>query len=228
MTRSGDAARPGRARRILIVDDHAAFRRELEKLISQEPDLIVCGQADSATVALEQMRLLKPDLAIVDVTLGSTNGIELVKLMKAEVPHLAILVLSVHDEFLYALRALKAGASGYLMKSEAVQFIVVGLRRVLAGNIFVSSRFSEQLIFKAIRSLESGPVSPIDRLSDRELEVLELLGRKYNTKSIASLLHLSPKTIETHRAHIKEKLGFTKANEMIRFAIDWLADAERK
>jgi DNA-binding NarL/FixJ family response regulator len=228
MTRSGDAARPGRARRILIVDDHAAFRRELEKLISQEPDLIVCGQADSATVALEQMRLLKPDLAIVDVTLGSTDGIELVKLMKAEVPHLAILVLSIHDESLYALRALKAGASGYLMKSEAVQFIVVGLRRVLEGKIFISSRFSEQLIFKAIRSQGSGPASPIDRLSDRELEVLELLGRRYNTKSIASLLHLSPKTIETHRAHIKEKLGFTKANEMIRFAIDWLADAERK
>src|SRR5262245_44844947 len=112
MTRSGDAARSSRARRVLIVDDHAAFRRELEELISQEPDLIVCGQAESASVALEQMRRLKPDLAVVDVTLGNTNGIELVKLMKSKVPHLAILMLSVHDESLYALRALKAGASG--------------------------------------------------------------------------------------------------------------------
>lgn len=228
MSRPVDAARSCCARRILIVDDHAAFPRELQEVISQEPDLMVCGQADSATAALEQIRLLKPDLTIVDVTLGSTNGIELVRLMKAEVPHLAILVVSVHDESLYALRALKAGALGYLMKTEAVQSIVVGLRRVLEGKIFVSSRFNEQLIFKAIRSRESGPASPIDRLSDRELEVLELLGRRHNTKSIASLLHLSPKTIETHRAHIKEKLGFKQASEMVRFAIDWLADAERK
>ena len=228
MSRSGDAARSGCARRILIVDDHAAFRRQLGELISQEPDLIVCGQAGSATAALEQMRLLKPDLATVDITLESTSGIELVKLMKAQVPRLAILVLSVHDESLYALRALKAGASGYLMKTEAVQFLVVGLRRILEGKIFVSARFNEQLIFKAIRSLTSGPGSPIDRLSDRELEVLELLGRKYNTKSIASLLHRSPKTVETHRAHIKEKLGFKQASDLIHFAIDWLADAERK
>jgi DNA-binding NarL/FixJ family response regulator len=226
MSTREEAAQPPPAKRVLIVDDHPVFRIGLAELISHQPDLTVCGHADSAPLALEQMRTLKPDLAIVDVSLRGTNGIELVKLMKAEVPHLPILVLSVHDESLYALRALKAGALGYLMKAEAVQFVVAGLRQVLEGKIFVSPRFNEQLIFKAVRSLESGSASPIDQLSDRELEVLELLGRGHNTKSVAKLLNLSVKTIETHRAHIKEKLGFKEASEMIRFAIDWVAQRE--
>jgi DNA-binding NarL/FixJ family response regulator len=146
--------------------------------------------------------------------------------MKAEVPHLPIPVLSVHAESLYALRALKAGASGYLMKAEAVQFFLAALRRVLEGKIFVSPRLNEQLICKAVRSLDTASASPIDQLSDRELEVLELLGRRHNTKSVARLLNLSVKTIETHRAHIKEKLGFKEANDVIRFAIDWVAQRE--
>ncbi len=212
--------------RILVVDDHPVVIRGLEDLISREPDLMVCGCADSAPLALEQLRSLHPDLAIVDITLRGTNGIELVKLMKAERPKLPILVLSMHDESLYAVRALKAGALGYLMKSEAVQHVISGIRRVLEGRIFVSPRFSEQLIYKAVQSIESGSSSPIDTLSDRELEVLELLGKAYSTRSIAKMLNLSIKTIETHRGHIKEKLGFKDATEMVRFAIDWVAQQD--
>jgi DNA-binding NarL/FixJ family response regulator len=213
-------------KQILVVDDHPIFRHGLADLIQSQPDLVVCGHADSAPTALDQMRRLKPDMAILDVSLRGTNGIELVKLMKAEVPRLPILVLSVHDESLYALRALKAGALGYIMKAEAGQHVIVGIRRVLEGKIFVSPKFSEQLIFKAIHSIETGDGSPVDQLSDRELEVLELLGKGHNTRSVARLLNLSVKTIETHRAHIKEKLGFKDASEMVRFAIDWVSQQE--
>jgi DNA-binding NarL/FixJ family response regulator len=206
-------------KRILLVDDHPIFRHGLEDLLKKQDDLMICGHADSAPAALEKMRNLHPDLAIVDVSINGANGIELVKQMKAEVPHLAILVLSMHDESLYALRALKAGALGYVMKAEALQ-------HVMDGRIFVSPRFGEQLIFKAVHGSENGAPSPVDRLSDRELEVLMMLGKGHNTKSIAKGLNLSVKTIETHRAHIKEKLGFSDASEMVRFAIDWVTHQE--
>jgi DNA-binding NarL/FixJ family response regulator len=213
-------------KRILLVDDHPIFRHGLEDLLKKQDDLMICGHADSAPAALEKMRNLHPDLAIVDVSINGANGIELVKQMKAEVPHLAILVLSMHDESLYALRALKAGALGYVMKAEALQHVIEAVRRVLDGRIFVSPRFGEQLIFKAVHGSENGGPSPVDRLSDRELEVLMMLGKGHNTKSIAKGLNLSVKTIETHRAHIKEKLGFSDASEMVRFAIDWVTHQE--
>jgi DNA-binding NarL/FixJ family response regulator len=213
-------------KRILLVDDHPIFRHGLEDLLKKQDDLMICGHADSAPAALEKMRNLHPDLAIVDVSINGANGIELVKQMRAEVPHLAILVLSMHDESLYALRALKAGALGYVMKAEALQHVIEAVRRVLDGRIFVSPRFGEQLIFKAVHGSENGAPSPVDRLSDRELEVLMMLGKGHNTKSIAKGLNLSVKTIETHRAHIKEKLGFSDASEMVRFAIDWVTHQE--
>jgi DNA-binding NarL/FixJ family response regulator len=213
-------------KRILLVDDHPIFRHGLEDLLKQQEDLTICGHADSAPAALEGMRNLRPDLAIVDVSINGANGIELVKQMKAELPHLPILVLSMHDESLYALRALKAGALGYVMKAEALQQVINAVRRVLDGRIFVSPRFGEKLIFKAVHGSDSGSHSPVDRLSDRELEVLMMLGNGHNTKSIAQELNLSVKTIETHRAHIKEKLAFTDASEMVRFAIDWVAHQE--
>lgn len=212
------------AKRILIVDDHPLFRSGLAELLTQQKDLEVCGQADSAPGALDQMRKHRPDLAIIDVSLHGTNGIELIKLMKAEEPNLAILILSMHDETLYALRALKAGALGYLMKAEAVDHVLRAVRRVLEGNLFVSPRFGEKLIFKAING--SGSESLVDSLSDRELEVLTLLGKGHSTKSIAQNLNLSLKTVETHRAHIKGKLGFRDSNEMTRFAVDWVTHQE--
>lgn len=211
-----------RRRSVLIVDDHPVLRHGISQIINNEKDLVVCGEAESAPTALEAMRRLHPDLALIDISLQGTNGIELIKLMRAEQPKLPILMLSMHDESLYALRALRAGARGYVMKGEAMEHVLTALRKVLEGDIYVSPRFSERLVFKAIQSLEGGMGSPVDKLSDRELEVLQLLGKGFGTREIANELHLSIKTIETHRAHIKEKLGFKDAGEMVRFAIDWV------
>jgi DNA-binding NarL/FixJ family response regulator len=217
---------PGSQKQILIVDDHPVFRRGIAALISEQKDLSVCGEADSAAHALEAMRRLKPDIALLDISMPGTNGIELIKLMMAEQPKLSILMLSMHDESLYALRALRAGAKGYVMKAEAMNLVLTALRKVINGEIYVSPRFSERLVFKAIQSLEGGMGSPVDKLSDRELEVLQLLGKGFGTREIANELHLSVKTIETHRAHIKEKLGFKDAGEMVRFSIDWVAQEQ--
>jgi len=213
-------------KRILIVDDHPVFRRGIAALIGEESDLVVCGEAENAPTALEAMRQLKPDLALLDISMPGTNGIELIKLMLAEQPKLHLLILSMHDESLYALRALRAGAKGYVMKAEAMTHVVAAVRKALTGAVYVSPRFSERLVFKAIQSLEGGMGSPVDKLSDRELEVLQLLGKGFGTREIANELHLSVKTIETHRAHIKEKLGFKDAGEMVRFAIDWVAQEQ--
>jgi DNA-binding NarL/FixJ family response regulator len=213
-------------KRVLVVDDHPVFRRGIIALISEQPDLAVCGEADSAPAALEAMRRLQPDVALIDISMPGTNGIELLKSMLAEQPKLAVLMLSMHDESLYALRALRAGAKGYVMKAEAMNNVVGALRKVLGGEVYVSPRFSERLVFKAIHSLDGGMGSPVDKLSDRELEVLQLFGRGFGTREIANELHLSIKTIETHRAHIKEKLGFKDGGEMVRFAIDWVAQEQ--
>lgn len=192
-------------------------------LLSEQKDFIICGEAENASQALTQMRELKPDVVLVDISMPGMNGIELIKMMLAEEPKLPILILSMHDESLYALRALRAGAKGYVMKAEALDHVIIALRKVIDGGIYVSAKLSEQLIFKAIQSDKSDIVSPVDKLSDRELEVLQLIGKGSGTKEIASSLHLSVKTIETHRAHIKEKLGFKDAAELVRFAFEWSA-----
>ena len=213
-------------KRVLIVDDHPIFRFGLAGLITEQSHLEVCGHADSAPIALDSMRRLKPDLVLLDLSLRGTNGIELIKLMKAEEPALPILVISMHDEAVFGLRALKAGALGYVMKAEAMNHVAEAITKVLQGKIYVSPEFGEKLIFKAVQSTEAGAGSPVDALSDRELEVLQLLGQGGSTRSIAEKLHLSIKTIETHRAHIKEKLGFQDSEEMVKFAIDWVAQQE--
>jgi DNA-binding NarL/FixJ family response regulator len=220
------ATAPSDRKRILIVDDHPLIRRGMATLISDQADFEVCGEADNARGALQAMREQHPHIALVDITLPGTDGLELIKLMLAEQPKLRILVVSMHDESLYALRSLRAGAKGYLMKAEALEYIVSAVRKVAGDSIYVTPRFSERLVFKAIQSLEGGMGSPVDRLSDRELEVLRLLGKGLGTRDIARTLHLSVKTIETHRAHIKEKLGFKEAAEMVRFAIDWAVHEE--
>ena len=217
---------PHSKKRVLIVDDHPIFRLGLAGLISAQPHLEVCGHAESAPLALEAMRKFKPDLVLLDLSLRGTNGIELIKLMKAEQPQLPILVISMHDEAIFGLRALKAGALGYVMKAEAMAHVAEAITKVLQGKIYVSPNFGEKLIFKAVQSIEAGTGSPVDTLSDRELEVLQLLGKGHSTRSIADTLHLSVKTIETHRAHIKEKLGFQDSEDMVRFAIDWVAQQE--
>jgi DNA-binding NarL/FixJ family response regulator len=213
-------------RRVLIVDDHPVFRHGITAMINAEPDLSVCGEAGSAPAALDAMRRLQPDIALVDISLPGTNGIELLKSMRAEFPKMPMLVVSMHDESLYALRALRAGALGYVMKAEALDLILTAIRKVLQGEPFLSPKFSDKLVFKAIRSIDEGLGSPVDKLSDRELEVLNLMGRGFGAQDIANELHLSVKTIETHRAHIKEKLGFSDSKEMVRFAIEWVAQQQ--
>jgi DNA-binding NarL/FixJ family response regulator len=220
-----DESKSGK-KRVLIVDDHPIFRFGLAGLITEQSHLEVCGHADSAPIALDSMRRLKPDLVLLDLSLRGTNGIELIKLMKAEEPTLPILVISMHDEAVFGLRALKAGALGYVMKAEAMNHVAEAISKVMQGKIYVSPKFGEKLIFKAVQSIESGTGSPVDALSDRELEVLQLLGKGHSTRSIADTLHLSVKTIETHRAHIKEKLGFPDSEDMVKFAIDWVAQQE--
>jgi len=211
-------------KRVLLVDDHAVVRRGLAALLAEEADLAVCGEAGSAPQALEAMRQLDPDAVLLDISLPGPNGIELTKAMLAERPKLPILVFSAHDESLYALRALRAGARGYVMKSEPVNEVLAALRKVLGGDIYVSSRFGERLVFQAVQSQNgSVPGSPVESLSDRELEVLHHLGKGCSTRDIATTLNLSVKTIETHRAHIKEKLGVKDSEEMVRFALDWVA-----
>jgi len=212
---------PAEPRRLLIVDDHPVFRHGIRQLLSKVPEFTVCGEADNARAALHSMRQLDPELALVDVCMPGVNGLELLKLMLAERKHLKIVVLSMYDESLYALRALRAGAKGYLAKHHAIDHLVEALRKVDGGGIYVSPQLGERLIFKTIQGSEGDVVAPIDKLSDRELEVFHLIGSGLATREIAESLHLSVKTIETHRAHIKEKLGFATAVEMIKFAVEW-------
>lgn len=225
MPKSQAPAPPAR-KRVLIIDDHPIFRHGISAMINAEPDLLVCGEAGTAPLALEAMRTLQPDIALVDISMPGANGIELLKSMRAEAPKLPMLVVSMHDESLYALRALRAGALGYVMKAEALDSILTAIRKVLAGEPYLSPKFSDRLVFKAIRSMDEGLGSPVDKLSDRELEVLNLMGRGFGAQDIANELHLSVKTIETHRAHIKEKLDFHDSKEMVRFAIEWVAQQQ--
>ncbi len=214
-------------KRVLIVDDHPVFRHGIAQLIGTKlPDITICGEAENAQGALKALRTLRPEVALVDISMPGTNGIELIKLMLAEQPRLIILVLSVHDESLFALRALRAGAKGYVMKQQAMDNVVGALWKVMDGGTYVSPQFSEKLVFKAIHRSDGDLGSPIENLSDRELEVLQLFGRRKSTREIAESLHLSVKTIETHRMHIKEKLDLKTAEEMVKFAVEWMAAAE--
>lgn len=214
------------AKRVLIVDDHPVFRRGISELISRHGGVTVCGEAENAPGALEAIRHQRPDVVLLDISMPGTDGIELIKIMLAEQPRLIILMLSMHEESVYALRALRAGAKGYLMKQQAADTVLEALRKVIDGGIYVSPQFAERLVFKAIHGSNSDLGSPVDTLSDRELEVLQHLGRRRSTREIAEALHLSVKTIETHRAHIKEKLGFKDADEIVKFAIEWVTASE--
>ncbi|MBV9008024.1 MAG: response regulator transcription factor [Verrucomicrobia bacterium] len=212
--------------KVLLVDDHAVVRGGLAQLIKSEPDLTICGEAASAEEAVEVLVKAKPDLAIVDITLGGVNGIELTKNLKAIQPRLHVLVLSMHDETHYAERALRAGARGYVMKREAGDQIVKAIRTVAAGEVYVSERVHKTILHQYLHGGTAKENSPIGRLSDRELEVLNLLGQGLSSKDIAERLHLSPKTVDSHRTHLKEKLKLAGAPELIRFAFEWASSQE--
>jgi DNA-binding NarL/FixJ family response regulator len=210
-------------KRIFIVDDHPVMRRGYAAIIEEEIDLAVCGEAGDALEALDQIRTSTPDLVIADLTLaGSMSGLELIKMLKMERPTLPILVVSMHDESLYAERVLHAGAKGYIMKDVADTAIVKAVRRVLAGGLYVSEEIGEKILLQFAGGHFDANQSPLERLSDRELEVFEHLGRGLTTQQIAETMLISPKTVDSYRARLKVKLGIDNHTELIRHATQWV------
>lgn len=207
--------------KIFLVDDHPLVREWLTNLLKQQPDFRVCGETGNAPKALHAIATAKPDIAIVDLTLADGSGLELIKNIKASHPNVAVLVLSMHDEMLYAERALRAGAGGYIMKSEATQKVIQAIRTVLSGDVYVSSKVATLLAQKLIGGKRGEISLPVNELSDRELEVFQLLGRGYGTRQISEHLHVGFKTVQSYSARIKEKLRLANINELMREAIRW-------
>ena len=207
-------------KQVFLVDDHPLVREWLTNLINKRPDLQVCGEAGSAPEALQRIGAIQPDIAIVDITLASGSGIELIKDLQSQHPEVAVLVLTMHDETVYALRALRAGARGYIMKAEATTKIIQAIRTVLEGRLYVSDKVTT-LVAEKFADQRRKAGSPIELLSDRELEVFQLLGRGLSTRQIADQLHISIKTVQAFCARIKDKLQLDNVNELLREAIRW-------
>lgn len=205
-------------KRVFIVDDHPIVRQGLAQLVDSQADLITCGQGEDVYQSLAGIRNAMPDLVLLDVSIKDGDGLELVKEIKAFNPTLPVLMLSMHDEALYAERALRAGASGYVMKQEAPTILLAAMRKVTSGQVYVSDKMSATLLQRMVGKKGAGTL-PMDRLTDRELEVFRMIGSGLSVKEIADKLCLSAKTIEAHREHIKEKLGLKNSAELLRFAI---------
>jgi len=212
-------------KRVFIVDDHPIVRDGLITIINHEKDLAVCGEADEPQEALKAISELRPDVVIVDITLKNSDGIELTKSLKARYPTLPVIVLSIHDELTYAERALRAGARGYLMKEVVSDKITAAIRTVLTGEIYVSNTMAKKMLRKLAGGKADTIIAPTDNLSDRELEIFRLIGQGYKPSKIAQSMHLSIKTVETYRSRIKEKLNLADADELLRYAIQWVSSA---
>jgi DNA-binding NarL/FixJ family response regulator len=208
--------------RILLVDDHAVVRFGIAQLINRQNDLMVCGEEEEAARALDAIGRLKPDLVIADISLKESSGLELMRNIKAQYPKLPVLVVSVHDETIYAEVAFRAGALGYLMKEEALDKVIAAIRRVLGGGIYVSDALATKMLQQQIRGQTDATVSPVKGLSDRELEVFQMIGQWKGTRQIADELHLSVKTIEYYREQIKKKLNLKSAVELTHYATAWV------
>jgi DNA-binding NarL/FixJ family response regulator len=208
-------------KKIFLVDDHPLVREWLTNLINQQPDLVVCGESENAPQALQAIAASKPDVAIVDISLKDSSGIELIKDLKESQPGVAVLVLSMHDEAHYAERALRAGAKGYVMKRDTTKKVIEGIRRVLEGKLYISEKVGEMLAVRFVAGDRAGSRSEIEQLSDRELEVFEMLGQGLGTRQIAETLRVSIKTIQAYCARMKEKLNLKSATELLREAIRW-------
>jgi len=206
-------------RRIWIVDDHPIVRQGLAQLIDGEADLIVCGQSEDAYGSLAAIRQARPDLVLLDVSIKDGDGLELLKELKSFDPSMPVLMLSMHDEALYTERALRAGARGYIMKQEAPQTLLTAVRKVLSGQVYVSDKMGVVLLQRMVGGKKGTGELPMDRLTDRELEVFRMIGAGLSVKAIADKLCLSAKTVEAHREHIKEKLNMKSSAELLRFAI---------
>ncbi len=220
-------AKDSRAR-ILLVDDHAVVRYGIAQLINRQADLVVCGEEEDASRALTAITTLKPDLVIADISLKDSSGLELMRNLKAQYSKLPVLVVSVHDESIYAEIAFRAGATGYLMKQEAVEKILTAIRRVLAGSIYVSDTQAARMLHQQVRGQGTIQESPVKSLSDRELEVFQLIGQWHKTKDIAAQLHLSIKTIEYYREQIKKKLNLKSAAELTHYSTSWVQRGDTK
>jgi len=213
---------PVRKRRILLVDDHPMTREGLGANINRQSDLEVCGEASNPAEAMSALSQLKPDLLVTDMTMPGRSGVEFVKDVHALLPELPILVLSMHDEMLYAERALRGGARGYLMKDAGAAKVLEVIRLMLSGQSYVSPQISARLLDAVTGRRPRGSTSPIEKLSDREFEVFRLLGSGKSTKEVAEALHLSPKTVDVHRGRIKEKLQLKDAASLIHHAVRWV------
>jgi DNA-binding NarL/FixJ family response regulator len=209
-------------RRILLVDDHPFMRAGLAQLIDRQADLMVCGEAGNPGEALQAVASTKPDLVLSDLTMPGRSGLEFIKDLRAAHDGLAILVVSMHDESVFAERALRAGARGYIMKEAGGENLLTAIRQVLRGEVYVSPRMSARILEGLSGARPRGSKSPIEKLTDREFEVFQLIGQGKSTRDIAEQLHLSPKTVDVHRANIKEKLELTDATALIRHAVRWV------
>jgi DNA-binding NarL/FixJ family response regulator len=227
MTFDFDPMNPGTAgtvagkRSVFIVDDHPLVREGLTNLINGQDDLIVCGEAKDSAEAIGGITKERPDVAIIDISLANESGLELIKQLVSQFPQVAVVVLSMHDEALYAERAMRAGARGYIMKHETSKSVLASLRRVLAGGVYVSERIVNRMALRLSSPRRSIASSPVERLSDRELEIFQLLGKGRSPSQIAGDLNLSLKTVQAYCARAKEKFGVTSLTELLRAAIRW-------
>ena len=233
--RSGGAASTARDRdsrlrksggdivRIVVVDDHPLFRHGLVQLLNSDESFDVIGEASSAPEAMTMVRQLRPTLVIADLGLKGPSGLELMKSLRVEFPKMPVLVLSMHDEPTYAVRSLRAGANGYVTKEEALSSVLVAVREVINGRTYLSPGMASDVIANVVLAKHEPGADPTNQLTDREIEILERIGKGEEVKAIARALHLSPKTVETHRAHIKEKLKLTNARQVARYAVQWVS-----
>ena len=212
----------GIARKILIVEDHPIFRMGMCELIDQEKDLVVCGSAEDVTTARDLIKSEKPELVILDLSLKNSNGMELLKELNKYHKEIFVLVLSMHEESLHAERCLLAGAKGYVMKHEAIESVIKAIRKIFAGKKYISQRIMESLLNKMGDQPLQGQGSSVQNLTDRELEIFQLIGKGFSSGQIASQLNLSVKTIGAHRERIKGRLGLKTSGEMVRYAVLWL------
>jgi Response regulator containing a CheY-like receiver domain and an HTH DNA-binding domain len=209
-------------KRILIVDDHPFMRAGLAQLIDKQPGMMVCGEAGDPAAAMKELEKGKVDLVLTDITMPGRSGIEFIKDLQAMYPKLPILVISMHDEVIYAERVLRAGARGYIMKEAGGENLLAALRRVLEGEVYVSPKMSARFLDNMSGRKPRGSTSPIEKLTDREFEVFQLIGQGKSTRDIAKQLNLSSKTVDVHRGHIKEKLGLQDVTALVRHAVRWV------
>ncbi len=207
--------------KVLLVDDHPVVRQGLALLVGREPDLLVCGEADGARSAFQAIETLQPDIVVLDISLAGPDGLDVLKEIRMRSGSLPVLILSMHDESIYAERALRAGANGYIMKQEATEKVLIAIRKILRGDVYLSERLTSAMLNQFVHGSDTIKSSPIVSLTDRELEIFRLIGEGHSTRQIADELHLSVKTIESHQAHIKEKLALRNARELVQHAIEW-------